>query len=74
MRGERGLVVRVEIKNVEVFKVDGPLKSGALKIQMWVDPHDVEGVAELMILGAQGKPVDITINESADFLSQENGE
>ena len=59
----------VEIKNVEVFKVDGPLKSGALKIQMWVDPHDVEGVAALMVLGAQGTPIDVTIKESADYLN-----
>ena len=59
----------MEIKNVEVFKVDGPLKNGALKIQMWVDPHDVKGVAELLVLGAEGKPVDVTINEAEDFNS-----
>ena len=72
LRAGFGEVVRVEIKNVEQYKVSGPMKDGSLKVQLTIDPHDNEAMAALLMLGAKGVPVDITFTESADYLSGES--
>jgi len=57
----------MEFKNVEQYKVAGPNKDGSLRITISVDPQDRDGVAALMVLGAEGKPLDITIKEAEDY-------
>ena len=57
----------MEIKNVESYEVAGPKKDGSLKITIRVDPHDAEKVAGLLVLGARGVPIDLTIKEAEDF-------
>lgn len=61
-------MVRVEIKNVENYKIHSPDSNGAVKVEMWLDPDDAVTLAELFLWRAKFIPIDITINESADYL------
>ena len=67
-------MVLVEIKNIEEFRVGGPMKDGSLRIYFFIDPQDHKAVEELLGLRANGIPVDLTVAKAADFISQENGE
>ena len=73
MRPRLGEVVRVEIKNVENYKVHSPNTNGAVKVEFWFDPADAVKLAELFLWRTEFKPIDVTFEESADYLSQENG-
>jgi hypothetical protein len=57
----------MEIRNVEMFKVEGPLKDGSLKLHITVDPHDAEAIGALLVLGAKGIPIDIRVKEAKDY-------
>ena len=73
LRPRLGEVVRVEIKNVENYKVHSPNTNGAVKVEMWLDPDDAVTLAELFLWRAMFTPIDITMVKAADYLSQENG-
>jgi hypothetical protein len=45
-----------------------------VKVEFWLDPDDAVMLAELFLWRAKFIPVDVTITESADYLSQENGD
>lgn len=58
----------MEIRNIEMYKVGGPMKDGSLRLTITVDPHDAEAVGALLVLGAHGKPIDLTIKEAQDNI------
>lgn len=45
------------------------MKDGSLRIYFFIDPQDHKAVEELLGLRAEGIPIDLTINKSADYLS-----
>lgn len=56
----------MELRGVIVQKVSGPMADGSVRVTFAVDPTDVDSAAALMLLGAEGKTLNIMIKEAED--------